>query len=84
MTVITIESEIRTLLSKATGYDVEELRSDADLTETLGLDSLDRLTLAADLEDHFDIQLPDEQLAQLHTLVDIAGAVEVARGGAVS
>ena len=80
MTMTQTENEVRALLAKATGQDVGELCSDADLAETLGLDSLDRLTFAADLEDHFDVYFPDEQLARLHTLVDITGAIDEARG----
>ena len=70
------EIELRKLLEEITQQDLSQVRSDADLEETLGLDSLDRLTFAAEVEDRFQLVISDERLAGLKTLSDLAGAVE--------
>ena len=68
--------ELRKLLQEITQQDLSQVRSDADLEETLGLDSLARLTFAAEVEDRFQLVISDERLAGLRTLSDLACAVE--------
>ena len=75
MTQSYYETEIRTVLKQVVQRDISQLRSDEDLEEKLGLDSLDRLTFAAEVEYRFDLVISDERLAGLRTLADIAGAI---------
>lgn len=70
-----VENEVREVLAKRTSWNVNGLSGDADLSDSLGLDSLDLLNFAADIELHFDIVLPDGELSDLRTLTDVAGAV---------
>jgi acyl carrier protein len=76
MTLSYYETEIRSVLKQVVQRDISQLRGDEDLEEKLGLDSLDRLTLAAEVEDRFDLVLSEERLAGLRTLSDIVVAIE--------
>jgi len=72
-----IRDEIRRLVRAELGHPV-----DGDPTlEELGLDSLQRLTLAVALEDRFHVILSDLDAEQLPRLSDLARAI-AARGGA--
>ncbi len=48
----------------------DTLAADASL-EDQGLDSFDRMSLLTELEEHFDVALPNEVANQLKTLNDI-------------
>ena len=76
MTQSYYETEIRSVLKQVIQRDISQLRGDEDLEEKLGLDSLDRLTFAAEVEDRFDLVISDERLAGLRTLSDIVVAIE--------
>jgi acyl carrier protein len=76
MTLSYYETEIRSVLKQVVQRDISQLRGDEDLEEKLGLDSLDRLTLAAEVEDRFDLVISEERLTGLRTLSDIAVAIE--------
>jgi acyl carrier protein len=49
---------------------VDSLAADQSLEEQ-GLDSYDRMSLLTELEEHFDIDLPNEVANQLKTLNDV-------------
>lgn len=48
------------------------LGPDDDLFEVLGIDSLQALDLASDLEEAFDVEIPDYELQGVNTLSGLA------------
>ncbi|AFL90458.1 acyl carrier protein [Terriglobus roseus DSM 18391] len=46
--------------------------------ESLAIDSLDRVTLAFDLEEKYGVEIPEAKLHQITTVRDVAVAVEQA------
>jgi acyl carrier protein len=66
-----ITAELSRLSDRADGPVTPETR----LREELGLNSLDAVDLALELEDELDIELPDEELAKFQTVGDVARAV---------
>lgn len=50
---------------------------DSRLVEDLNIDSLTRVVIAADIEDHFDIAISDDALAAANTVSDLVGLVAV-------
>ena len=58
-------------LSKLTASDVS-LTEDSELVTELGLDSFKVLDLLMDIEDEFDISMPVNMLADVHTVKDLA------------
>lgn len=45
---------------------------------TLSLDSLDRVSIAFDLEEKYDIEIPEEKLGQIKTVNDMVTGIEEA------
>lgn len=58
----------------ATRFDVERaaLTADADLFDSLRIDSLQALDLLTQLERHFDVELPDYELAGVRDFATLA------------
>ena len=52
--------------------DDRQLEEDTDLVADLGLDSLKVMTLVEEVEDHFDISIPLNILANVRTIKDFA------------
>lgn len=54
-------------------FDVEEdtITMDTDIQEDLGADSLDVVDLLMSIEDEFGVEIPDEEVENLHTIGDV-------------
>ncbi len=57
------------------GPDAAGLPADADLFETLGIDSLQALDLLTDLEEAFGVELPDYEVQGVNTLRGLAEVI---------
>lgn len=58
------------------GIDAAKVVPEAHLLRDLDLDSLDTMELTLGLEDHFGIEIPDQDLEGLTTVADAVGLVE--------
>lgn len=74
----TIEQQVIRCISRSTGTPVSEITADSRLEGDLNLDSLDRLSVAMDVEDEFGVELPDEALESVTT---VRGLVELLSSG---
>jgi acyl carrier protein len=54
------------------GASAESLSASDDLFDVLGIDSLQALDLLSDLEDAFDVEIPDYEVQGVHTLEGLA------------
>ena len=59
----TIESEVRQIVSEITGLS-PEIPADANLYLDLGVASVHALRLLTELEDHFDLRIPDQEFVE--------------------
>lgn len=66
-----VQQRIREIVSQQLGVDAGELRSEADILQDLGADSLDVVELVMALEEAFDIEVPDEDVEGMRTLGDV-------------
>ena len=72
--------QVKDLVWEYAGKHVESkdnITMDSNLIFDLGLDSLDKISLCNDCEDHFKGEIPDRDAAVLHTVGDIVRYVEV-------
>ena len=69
-----IQEKVITELSKLTPPDTA-LTEDSELVTELGLDSFKVLDLLMDIEDEFDISMPVNLLADVHTVNDLADRI---------
>ncbi len=56
--------------------NIEDIKPESRLVDDLGLDSLDAVTLAVDLESYFEIEVPDEEFERLKTVADVVRYVD--------
>jgi len=63
---------IRDIISKAeVGADASTLRDNINLTDQ-GIDSMDIFTIMLAVQDHYGIQIPDQDIESLRTIDDLA------------
>jgi len=72
MTTDPVIQRLQHLAVQRFGDIANGLKPDADFFEALGIDSLQALDLLSDLEDAFDIEVPDYELQGVRTLTDLA------------
>jgi acyl carrier protein len=55
---------------------VGQITADAELVKDLGADSLDMMHMVCDLEDVFDVEIPEEDAQQIKTVRDAVRLME--------
>lgn len=58
------------------GIDEQQIKPEAKLQDDLGLDSLDAVEMASDLEERFGIEIPDDELENVETIGDTIDLIE--------
>ncbi|MDO4565625.1 MAG: acyl carrier protein [Clostridia bacterium] len=64
------------IIAKQLDLEPSEISMDSKLIDDLHADSLDIVELIMDLEQEYDIEIPDELLPQVKTVGDIVGYLE--------
>ena len=67
---------IRDIIADQLEVDPQDIKPETRLLEDLKADSLDVVELIMDLEQEFDLEIPDEMLSEIHTVQDIVTYVE--------
>lgn len=68
--------KIKEVIVDTLGCEAEDVKLEASLTGDLGADSLDAVELNMALEEAFEIEIPDEALAEMKLVSDIVKYVE--------
>lgn len=71
-----IFGKVKTILAKCLSLNEKEITMESSLRNDLGADSLDVAELVIDLEDTFDIEIPDEAIEENRTVGDIVRLIE--------
>ena len=71
-----VYDKIISILSKQLDLDELEINEDCSLEEDLGMGELDRMEILLDIEDEFDINIPEEDSDEFVTIGDIVNYVE--------
>lgn len=66
----TIESVVEKIIGPVS------LKPEMEIEEELDLDSLDMMNVLMDLEDAFQIRIPDEHLGEFHTVQDVIDEIQ--------
>jgi len=72
-----VAEECIALIAKQKSLPPDNIRLDSTFDE-LGLDSLDRVSLAFDIEEKYDIEIPEDKLGQIKTVSDMVTGIEQA------
>jgi len=70
-----IMDDVINLLSGTFNLSPTDIKNDTNLTEDLTFDSMQLYEMVIDLEDAYDIRLPDEILEQISTVDDVVDTV---------
>ncbi len=68
--------KVRDIIVRQLDLDPASVTMDSRLIEDLKADSLDVVELIMDLEQEFDVEIPDEELPTVHTVGDIVKYLE--------
>jgi acyl carrier protein len=71
-----LRAELFTLL-RAHVHEPVQIGTATSMCGELGLNSVELMEIAAEIEDHFGVRLPDEILPELETVGDMLRAVEL-------
>lgn len=68
--------KIKAILIDQLDADEDDITADALIMEDLGADSLDIADIIMSVEEEFDIEVPDDQLANIKTVGDMVKHIE--------
>ena len=75
-----MHNEIEAVFEQVLGRTVK-INDQTDIVEDLGMDSLAVMNFVMAIEDHYDISIPLDRIAQIQTVGDLIHAVEGLRSG---
>jgi acyl carrier protein len=71
-----IYTQVRTIVIDKLGVDEEDkVKPEANFANDLGADSLDVVEMVMALEDHFEIEIPDEDAEGIATVQDVVNYI---------
>ena len=68
--------KVQKILAEQLELDADEITMDSNLVEDLGIDSLDFVDIVMSLEDEFETEVPEEDMAGIKTVGDIVKYLE--------
>jgi acyl carrier protein len=68
--------KVAAILSAQFEVDADTITMDTDFVEDLNADSLDVVDMLMSLEDEFDVEIPDEEIENIHTVGDLVSYIE--------
>ncbi|MEV0060892.1 meromycolate extension acyl carrier protein AcpM [Nocardia sp. NPDC050718] len=71
-----IVAGIAEIVEEVTGIDAAEVTPEKSFVEELEIDSLSLVEIAVQLEDRYNVKIPDEDLASLKTVGDAVAYVQ--------
>ena len=66
-----IEEKIIDIISQYSGLDKKDITLDSDIIQDLELSSFDVTELACELEDEFELEVPDRKISSFQTVRDV-------------
>lgn len=71
-----IIDELNELIASKLSVDISQVTPEAKFIDDLGADSLDLVELVMELEEHFNIEISDDDSQNFQTVSDVAAYVE--------
>lgn len=77
-----VVSDVKAIVAEQLGLSAETIAERHALVEDLGADSLDLVEINMEVEEHFDLTVPDEVYEQIRTVGQIVDQVLALRSAA--
>lgn len=74
-----IEGKVKEIIINELGVEADKVTSAASFVEDLGADSLDTVELVMELEEEFDINIPDDAAEKIETVGQAIKFIEEAQ-----
>jgi len=74
--VLTAEQRVKNIFNRVLDISPEEIKSDAKLDESLGIDSTEMVEISVGLKKEFGVKLADNEIKKTHTLNEIVGILK--------
>lgn len=75
---MSVEQRVIAIVSDHFAYDKEKIKHSTTFIEDIGADSLDIVEFVMELEEEFDIQIPDDQAEKIKTVGEAINFIEKA------
>ena len=63
-----VEERVVNIVAEQLGVDKEKIKTESNFVNDLGADSLDTVELVMELEEEFDINIPDDAAEKIQTV----------------
>jgi len=73
-----IEEQVKAIITEKLGVSEEQVTNEATFTQDLGADSLETVELMLDLENEFEVSIPDDVSDKIQTVGDAIAFIEKA------
>jgi len=70
------EERIKSIIAEQLGVKVEEIEPTSSFIDDLGADSLDTVELIMQLEEEFNIEIPDDDAEKMRVVSDVYKYIE--------
>lgn len=71
-----IVSELTAMIERRVGTPRDDIKADSRFVEDLKFDSIDILELVMVAENEYNVELPDEQMDNAKTVLDVARSIQ--------
>ena len=71
-----VEERVKKIVVEQLGVKEEEVTTEASFVDDLGADSLDTVELVMELEEEFDISIPDDAAEKIQTVGEAIGHIQ--------
>jgi len=71
-----VADRVKKIIVDQLGVEEETVTPEASFVDDLGADSLDTVELVMELEDEFDLSIPDDAAEKIKTVGDAVGYIE--------
>ncbi|MEL6109591.1 MAG: acyl carrier protein [Planctomycetota bacterium] len=75
-----VEDRVVDIVAEQLGVDKEKISRDTSFVNDLGADSLDTVELVMELEEEFNISIPDEAAEKIQKVGEAVDFIEAAKG----
>ncbi len=74
-----VAERVKEIVAEQLGVDKDKIKEDSHFVNDLGADSLDTVELVMELEEEFDINIPDEVAEKIQTVGEAIAHIEKGR-----